>query len=155
MRTGHLSGGAPTPWPHGHGVFISRPGGAPVESQSQKLFELLLARVAADGAPPYIGELASIASLPPGLPPVYAWLSHAGDLHIDTDRAALARICVLESIRAGQPVAFGSAEIERSVSKFCAIAAASWAAALIEQRAAVSELKSAKQRAALRWSAAR
>lgn len=121
--------------------------------ESQKLFELLLASQGA--APPYLGEFASAAALPPHLPPVYAWLSHAGDLHLDTDRAALARVCVAKAQSAGQPVAFGSTAVEQAVSRFCDIAATTWSATKSDNAKAISELKSARQRAAMRWSAAR
>ncbi|OOG40644.1 hypothetical protein [Rhodanobacter sp. C05] len=127
-----------------------------MESQNQKLFELLLARVAAgDMAPVYLGEFAAAASLPSRLPPIFAWLDHAGDLHICADRATIARICMRESIRTGLLVAFGDAEVELAVSRFCDLVVSTWAATRIEHPAAARELKSAKQRAALRWSAAR
>jgi hypothetical protein len=126
-----------------------------MESQNRKLFELLLARLAAgDMAPIYLGEFPR----PPArssYPPVYAWLDLHGDLHLCTDRAALARLCVAEAQSAGQPVAFDSPEVEQTVSKFCDVAATTWAATKIDQAAAVYELKSARQRASLRWGTAR
>jgi hypothetical protein len=123
--------------------------------ESQKLFELLLASLVDAGmAPVYLGEFPR----PPArssYPPVYAWLDLHGDLHLGTDRAALARLCVAEAQNAGQPVAFGSPEVEQTVSKFCDVAATTWAATKIDQAAAVYELKSARQRATLRWGTAR
>ncbi len=123
--------------------------------ESQKLFELLLARVAAgDMAPVYLGEVAATASLPSRLPPIFAWLDHAGDLHIFADRTSIARICIRESIRTGLPCRFGSAGVEQAVSRFCDLVASTWAATLSEHTAVAAELKSARQRAALRWRAA-
>ena len=149
---------APTPGPSFEAPGFSFLGrGAPVESQSQKLYSLLLSRLAADGAlnPPYLGEVSSHAALPRRLPPVYAWLDLDGVVHLNTSRAAIARICIRESIRTGMPVAFGDAEVELAVSRFCDLVASTWSATRIEHPAAACELKSAKQRAALRWSAAR
>lgn len=153
----HADGATSSPQPRGlergPGGFLQR--GAYMEGQNQKLFELLLARLAAgDMAPVYLGEF----PLPPSrssYPPVYAWLDLNGDLRLETDPSALARICVLESISAGRPVTFGSPAVAQAVDRFRDVAAITWSATKIEQAAACAELKSAKQRAALRWSAAR
>ena len=121
-----------------------------MKSQSQKLFELLLARAT---SPVYLGEFASSASLPPSLPPVYAWTDRAGALHFDSDRAALSRICVVESIRTGRPLGFGAPEVDQAVARFADMAAAAAASTLSapSHATALAELKSARQRAAARW----
>lgn len=122
---------------------------------SQKLFELLLSRLAAQDAPPYLGEFRSRAALPRRLPPIFAWLDLDGVVHLNTSRTALALICIHESISAGQPEAFGSPAVAQAVDRFRDVAATTWAATKIEQAPACSELKSARQRASLRWGTTR
>jgi len=122
--------------------------------ESQELYSLVLARLAI-APPPYLGEYQSRTALPRRLPPIFAWLDFDGTLHLDIDHSALARICVRESISAGRPVTFGSPAVTQAVDRFRDAAATTWAATKIDQAAAVSELKSARQRASIRWRATR
>jgi len=126
---------------------------------SPDLFSLLLARLEAIGAlhPLYIGEFSCRARLPRGLryPPIYVWVDGGGAAHIDTDRATLSRICVLESIRAGLLVDFGDTEVEQAVIRFTALVDEAFEATSRGMAVTFASPKSARRLAALRWRAAR
>ena len=121
---------------------------------SRDLFELLLRRLD-DLSPVFIGEFADALPSRRRYPPVYAWVDRDGAVHIDTDRATLARICVIESIRAGRPVGFGDAAVAQAVDRFVSLADEVSAAIMRDMEGQLAALKSARQRAALRWGAAR
>lgn len=122
---------------------------------SDDLFSLLLALLDAAGSlrPTYIGEFANRAAFPRRrrYPPLYAWIDGAGDLHLDADRPAIARLCIAESIRSGHPVNFGAPEVDQAVNRFVDLASHAAAETLRANAAALNNLKSARRRAAARW----
>ncbi|MEY2152319.1 hypothetical protein AB7849_15545 [Rhodanobacter sp. 115] len=124
---------------------------------TQKLFVMLLERLQNDGAmnPTYIGEYACRDALPSRrrYPPIYAWVDGDGAVHIDTDRAALARICVIESIRAGSPLGFGDPVVAQAVTRFVDLATATCASTMRDMAAVLRARTrvSARQRSMERW----
>lgn len=119
------------------------------------MFELLLASlVDAAMAPVYLGEFPTRPARAT-LPPIYAWCDFHGDVHIDTDRAALSRICITEAIAAGHSLDFGDVAVTSAVDQFAALADAITAEILLCHAASLQPLKSARARSALRWGTTR